>query len=168
MERLRPLFLVVVVLALSIFLFASWCGVMKRLGTIQPVLKDGEVSFNIDYGRTNGLLHLTITDVSTGEDMWDVKLAYFSGANLKYGEVPKDFETFNGATNSAKQLFPKTGAPSDLVEGRVYKMYYKWQYDIGISAGSESQKQFFEIRNKKIVFVKNPNPKPPPKKPSER
>lgn len=141
---------------------------MRKPGKIQPVFKNGEVAFEIDYGSSNGLLGLKITDVSTRRKVWDIRLSYYSGARLKYGEVPQDFKTFNGATNSAKQKTPETGVPSKLVEGKIYRMYSDWQYDRLGAATAEDQTQFFEIRDKKIVFVKNPNPKPPPKKPSER
>ena len=165
----RRILVVVLAVPIVVLLVIIYIGYLKGIGRVKPVFVNNDLIFKIDYGfTTNSLFHLIIIDTASSITIWDIELNSFCGASLKYGEIPQDFETFNGATNSAKQLFPKTGAPSDLVEGRVYKMYYKWQYDIGISAASGSQKQFFEIRNKKIVFVRNPNPKPPPKKPSDR
>jgi hypothetical protein len=167
-EKVKRLFFVLVVLALPITILWGGCSGGTRKGSIQPVLKDEELSFEIDYGSSNGLLGLTITDTSTGKAVWDVKLSYFSGADLTYGEVPQNFETFNGATNSAKQRIPETGDPPKLAEGNIYRIYSDWQYDRFGAATAAGQTQYFEIRNDNIVFVENPNPTQPPKKPSDR
>ena len=53
---------------------------------IQPVFINNELNFKIDYGSTNGLLRLVISDSSTGKDVWNVKLAYFYGKYLKYDQ----------------------------------------------------------------------------------
>lgn len=121
------------------------------------------------YGSANGMLRLEIRD-TTGKSIWIIALAYYRGAKLKYGEVPQKFTTVNGNgnENSAKQQFPKTGPPAKLVEGKIYSLYSQWQYDDIGGAGSEGQTQYFKIQNKQIVIVENPNPTPPPKKPSDK
>jgi len=89
--------------------------------TIQPVFVNNELHFKIEYGSTNGLLGLVISDASTGKALWNVNLAYFHGKYLKYGEVPQK--------NNARQIFPTMGMPSGLIEGKIYRMYSDWQED---------------------------------------
>ena len=160
MKKKKRFLVVIVVLVLPIvFSWMNCRGGMKKLGQVSPILTNNALSFKIDYGNTNGLLSVTITDISVHKVVWDINLAYFCSANLNYGEVPQEFETFNGAVNSARQRFPETGSPLDLVEGKVYSMYTDWQYDYFITAAVESTTQYFKIENKQIVFVEDPNTK---------
>ncbi|MBI9017890.1 MAG: hypothetical protein JEZ07_11590 [Phycisphaerae bacterium] len=124
------------------------------LGKAIPVFEDGKLSFKVNYATMDGFDSLIITDALNGEIIWHIKLASYYGNSLEYGEIPQDFKTKNGATNNAKQIFPKTGMPSDLVEGRIYEIYTDWQYDRFISACAGHRTQYFRIQKGKVVMVK--------------
>ncbi|MCH8822304.1 MAG: hypothetical protein IH984_02235 [Planctomycetes bacterium] len=151
--------LVVVLAMLAVFLLVIiYIGNLKGIGQVTPVFVNNDLIFEIDYRyRTNGIIELIIIDTANSKTIWDISLRSFRGASLKYGEIPQDFETFNGATNSAKQDFPVTGKPLGLVEGKIYELYTDWQYDTFVAAAAESKSEYFKIENKEIVFVKNPS-----------
>ena len=148
--------LVVLGIFIVVLLVIIYIGYLKGIGQAKPVFVNNDLIFKIDYGfTTNGLLQLIIIDTANSKTIWDIELNYFRGAILKYGEIPKNFET-DGVTNSAEQNFPVTGKPLSLVEGKIYKLYTDWQYDTIVASG-KYKTEYFKIENKKIVFVKNPS-----------
>ena len=153
----RRILVVVLAVPIVVLLVIIYIGYLKGIGRAKPVFVNNVLTFKIDYGfTTNGLLQLIIIDTSNSKTIWDIELNYFREASLKYGEIPQDFETFNGGTDSAEQNFPVTGKPLTLVEGKIYKLYTDWQYDT-IVASAKYKSEYFKIENKKIIFVKNPS-----------
>ncbi len=112
-------------------------------GKIDAVASEHGIDFNVDYGRTNGLLRLQIFEQDPRSLIWDVNLHYFHEPKLSYGEVPQGFITFNGSTNSAAQVFPANGAPEKLRSGEEYVLKTDWQYDRLGTAQIKSQEHCF-------------------------
>ena len=91
--------------------------------------KDG-VEFHFDYSRINGLLSMQVVEKNSKTLLWDINLNYFRGNVLKHGEVPSEFETFNGVHNSAKQIYPQNNqfAKSIPPDQDIY-VYLEYQFD---------------------------------------
>ena len=114
--------LICAVIAMIFALYFMLSSNFPELGVIKPRKVDGHLIFDIDHKDTNGLLALYIYELESENICWEVRLNYFYKSKLLYGEIPKDFQTFNGATNSAVQAFPKKSAhPLNLLEGKIYK-----------------------------------------------
>ncbi len=131
-------------------------GSSNRPGRALPIFENNELSFNIIQGSTNGLLELTISTYATNKDVWSIRLNYFPSGNLRYGEVPREFESFNGAIQTAEQKFPKSGSPIRLAEGKEYKLHTDWQVDTLGTATVQSRTEYFKIENQKIVIITAP------------
>jgi hypothetical protein len=97
--------------------------------------RGSDTEFDIATRGINGLLGLRIWRADTRETLWDVNLNYYPGPKLAYGEVPADFETFNGAQNSARQNFPPDDQkPMTLPINSQLFVEVDCQYDHFISA----------------------------------
>ncbi len=144
---------IIYALVLMAFIASVYFSYGRSKGRMQPVFLNDELYFQVDYGNTNGLLKLKITEIPKNKSVWDLKLNYFHEKELVYGEVSLGFKTFNGATNSAKQRFPNTGEPTRLGEGVIYKIYTVWQCDTWGVPTSENRAEYFEIIDGQIVML---------------
>lgn len=150
-------------------------GVIAILGcSMKPQIfletkgQGADTGFQIRAEGINGLLDLRIWEEETKTVIWQVNLNYFNGSHLGYGEVPGEFKTFNGATGSAKQLFPNAAEhPSRLPAGKSFIAALIGQYD---TVGGASVRVFYfrfstdaEGQILKIVPVVAPAPKDLPK-----
>ena len=139
-----------------IYILCIGCSSEVKLGTLTPHFKNGPLSFDIDHGGTKGYLNLVISDVSNSEVIWDINLNYYMGKSLSYGEIPKEFKTSNGVTNSALQNVPKNSMPpSKLIDGHTYKAISTWQYDQLSTAMAEHNILFFKVDGKQIKIMQS-------------
>jgi hypothetical protein len=79
--------------------------------TLSVSEEKGRTVFHLPTRHANGLLGVQVWQPDTGTLLWEMNLAYFRGARLIYGEIPRDFVTFNGGKNSAQQMFPRDDQP---------------------------------------------------------
>ena len=126
-----------------ILLFVVTSLYFYRRHKVRLQLRNGQLSFNISYGETSGLLAMHISDPQNDEAIWDVHLNNFHGATLAYGEVPKLFKTETGSLKAAAQTFPLSGKPYELQEGRIYKLGLDWKKDFALAAASFYEEVFF-------------------------
>ena len=125
-----------------------------KLGEIKPRIADGNLVFDINYKDTNGLSSLYLYEFKTKKTCWVVRLNYYYKSKLLYGDVPQGFTTYNGVINNAKQVLPeKSVLPSNLLEGKIYKIQAIWQYDKYISAMSGSTIIYFTIKNESVALL---------------
>ena len=124
-----------------------------RRHQVKLQIKNGQLSFNILYGETSGLLAMHISDLQSDEEIWDVHLNNFHGKTLAYGEVPLVFKTETGSIKAAAQTFPACGQPHELQEGRVYKLGLDWKKDFALAAASFYEEVFFRIDKGKVRFA---------------
>lgn len=79
--------------------------------TLSVSEEKGRTVFHLPTRHANGLLGIKIWQPDTRTQLWELDLAYFRGARLTYGEIPRDFVTSNGGKNSAQQMFPRGDQP---------------------------------------------------------
>jgi hypothetical protein len=99
----------------------------------------GSTVFEFSGSRINGILDLSVWQVSDRKFLWDMNLNYFVGGRLAYGEIPKGFSTFNGGTNDAVQRFPFSGTPPiPLPADTDLRIQVTVQYDTLTTASATS------------------------------
>ena len=141
-------------IAIIVGLYFMLSSNFPELGEIKPRKVDGLLIFDIDHKDTSGLLELYIHELESENICWEVRLNYFYKSKLLYGEIPQEFLTENGVTNSAVQVFPeKSVPPLNLLEGKIYKIQAVWQYDKGFSAMAGSTIQYFLIKNEVVTLL---------------
>ena len=124
------------------------------MGEITPRIAGHRLVFDVDYGDTNGIYRFSISDFLTKDTIWDVRLCYYYDNAFLYGEVPRDFQTFNGLTHSAEQVYPqKQTPPTKLLNGRIYKTYSRWQYDQWFTPCISSTVQYFVIETDVVIIL---------------
>ncbi len=114
------------------------CSVAPKL-SLRATQRDTGIEFEFYPRGINGLLGLRVWQADTKELLWDVNLNYYRGARWRYGDVPRDFETFKGARNSASQNCPdKNKKPRPLPADRRLFASVDCQYDSFMAASSRT------------------------------
>lgn len=150
--------LLVLTLLLVLVLVVAWSHIVF-LGTVTPKSTKGKVFFDIDYGTTNGLRKLVVSDACSGDILWHIGLNSYKGDTLQYGEIPTEFTIFNGLTRSAGQIVPKPPVvPPKLLDGRFYKVTAYWQYDVMITAATGDTVSYFMKKGDKITLFTRMTP----------
>lgn len=105
----------------------------------------------------NGLLGLQIWDADEKEMLWDVSLNYFKAEELRYGELPANFKTYNSAGNTATQNYPsKKQNPKHLPASKNFFVALNCQYDSFMSPSSQTF--YFAFKTDKEGNVTQPVP----------
>lgn len=81
--------------------------------------------FEISSKGCNNLSHLTVWERGAITPLWDINLRYFTGSEIKYGELP---------TKPANQYFipqryPLDGSPAPIPVGKDILVKIDYQYD---------------------------------------
>lgn len=101
-------------------------------------------TFEFATKDVNGMLGLQIWNPTTLDLLWQVKLHYFNGNQIVYGDVPTGFITFNGRKGNASQTHPRDDRkPESLPPNESLHMLIDLQYDAFLSACSTTRS--FEI-----------------------
>ena len=124
-------------------LLLTGCGVPQV--SFKPQKKADGIQFHIGLKNANGLLRLKLWEKDTRKTLWDINLNYYPGPILKYGDVPSNFTTFNGAGNSAKQNYPADAAPAPIPVGKDICVCIDYQYDASMAACTSSKCYAFRL-----------------------
>jgi len=115
------------VLVVGFLLFVS---LEPHTASVSVQQQGKNLNFQFRTRGVNGLLDILIWRADTKEPIWYENLDYYNENHLKYGEVPMNFKTFNGAINSAEQTFPTNGQkPSPLPPNIKFFLRIDYQYD---------------------------------------
>jgi len=124
--------------ALLLAVVSAGCSPSPRL-SLNARQEDGSTTFEFSTRGINGLLGLRVWKADTKELLWDVNLSYYRGPRLRYGDLPRDFETFNGQKDSATQAFPaKREKPRPLPANSKLYVSVDCQYDSFMAASSQT------------------------------
>jgi hypothetical protein len=124
-------------------LMLAGCG--KPHVTFLPQKTQSGLEFHLNLKNVNGLLRTTFWEGENQKTLWDVNLNYFPGPILKYGELPADFTTFNGDTDSARQDHPKTLGALPIPAETIVYVQVGYQYDEFISACASDKIYAFQL-----------------------
>ena len=98
-----------------------------------------ELVFHLRTRSVNGLLGLRLWRTDTKEVLWDVNLNYYPGGQLRYGEIPTEFRTFNGGLNRGRQNYPEGNRkPQPLPPSTTFMVELDYQYDTLLSPAAHS------------------------------
>jgi hypothetical protein len=115
----------------------------------------GQTALHFAAQRLNGLLGIRIWRADTKDLLWAANLNYYKEPRLIYGEIPRDFATFNGGKNSAQQAFPSDSKPALAFPSDTRLLVaIDLQYDTFMTASTTVR--YFEIktdRNSRISSV---------------
>lgn len=116
-----PLSRILVGLCMVSLVGTGGCGQRPQVD-IRAVVEDGAVVFEVEHQGINGLIGIKVED-NSGETLWDVNLPYSRSGRIVYGMLP------NEKGQSAKQVYPKSGAPPASIRGKKVRLLVQYQYD---------------------------------------
>jgi hypothetical protein len=123
---------------LVVMAIAAGCSRPPSLDVAASQVGDVAV-LDLSGSRINGILDLSMWQVTDQKFLWDMNLNYFPGGRISYGEIPKGFTTFNGGKNDAVQRFPFSGVPpSPLPAHTDLRIQVTVQYDTMTTAAATS------------------------------
>lgn len=127
MSRLIPFITTVTVLLLN--------GCALTRSSSMTLAQDGnDPVFHFRTRGMNGLLSLRLWRTDTKQVVWDVNLNYYRESQVRYGEIPMQFRTFNGGLNRATQNYPIEGKkPLPLPPNTTFMVEIDCQYDTLLS-----------------------------------
>lgn len=118
------------------------------VGSEQPKVsvstQQGDNSFDFEFSTQGitGLGGLRVWQADTRELLWDIDLYYYKEPRLTYGDVPTNYQTFNGVRLDAHQHYPIYGErPRSLVAGKRYFVSIECLH--GTLLKAEATPQFF-------------------------
>ena len=125
------------ILILPFVLICSACSTTPH-ADVDIRQEDHDFVFQIRTRSINGLLDLRLWQVDTKEIFWDINLNYYKEPELRYGEVPDKFTTFNGGQNRAEQNIPRNHQrPRPLPANQNFYLALDCQYDTILAAASK-------------------------------
>ena len=132
------------VLFLVSLLFAG-CSPPPEISFV-PKRAVGGLEFHIDLENINGLTRIKLWEKDTRKILWDVRMNYYRGQIVRYGDIPSNFTAFNGRRSSARQSYPVKGRPSSIPVGKDIFVYLTYQYDTRTAASGSARCYAFQVR----------------------
>lgn len=123
MNRFFPLFVTLIVV------LCDGCG-LNRGVSLRVTQESNEPVFHFQLRSINGLSGLRLWRADTKQVLWDVSLNYYREKRLKYGDIPKNFRSFNGQLQRAYQMEPsEKQKPAPLPSNKTFIVEVHYQYD---------------------------------------
>jgi hypothetical protein len=121
------------------FLLSVGCS-SNRSVTLTGHQSGSDAIFEIHTTGINGILGMSFHHAdATGDLLWRVKMYYFNGPYIKYGDIPIGFKIFNGSTGKANQEFPaSTARPRSFLPNEQIYISVLCQYDTAFEASTGS------------------------------
>lgn len=122
---MKKYLIVLMCLSLILWWFIGW----KIIG-FKATIEQNKVGLHFQRHNAYGLMQLIIWEKDSRSILWYVNLNYYPGGIIKYGEVPKEFTTFNGVKNFATQKYPKNNKlPEQIPFGKEIYVYINYMHD---------------------------------------